>query len=80
MLRLLPLTAVFGGATSHKVRDDFQSWVPKNLEDRLQPDATNPHNDVEWVHATSTPRCEYGLFVDDVSLESVDHLAVNCQS
>ncbi|KAK9446275.1 chitinase [Metarhizium brunneum] len=64
------------GATSHQVRDHFESWVPKNLEDRLRPDATNSQNDV-GVHATSTPRYEYCLFVDDVCLESVDHPGVN---
>ncbi|EFY96769.2 hypothetical protein X797_009163 [Metarhizium robertsii] len=65
------------GATSSQVRDHFQSWVPKNLEDRLWPDATHPQNDVDWSHATSTPRYEYCLFVDDVCLESVDHAGVN---
>lgn len=65
------------GATSHQVRDHFQSWVPKNLEDRLRPDAANPQDDVDWLYATCTPRYEYCLFVDDLCLESVDHPGVN---
>ncbi|KAK4213997.1 hypothetical protein QBC37DRAFT_373519 [Rhypophila decipiens] len=65
------------GATSHQVRDHFRSWVPKNLEDRLGQDATNMDDDVDWVAATSTPRYEYCLFVDDICLESLDHPGVN---
>ncbi|KAH8126559.1 hypothetical protein LI328DRAFT_131475 [Trichoderma asperelloides] len=60
------------GATSHQVRDHFQSWVPKNLEDRVRLGATNLDDNVDWLYATSTPRYKYCLFVDDICLESVD--------
>lgn len=73
MSSLLLLTTVISGATSHQVRDHFQSWVPKNLKDRLRPDADDPQNDIDWIYATSTPRYKYCLFVDDICLESVDH-------
>lgn len=72
-LSLLPLIAVISGATSHQVRDHFQAWVPKNLEDRVRPGATNLDDDVDWHYATSTPRYKYCLFADDLCLESVDH-------
>lgn len=72
MLSLQLLIAVISGATSHQVRDHFQSWVPKNLEDRLRPDATNLEDYVGWLRATSTPRYKCCLFVDDICLESVD--------
>ncbi|KAK2598096.1 hypothetical protein QQS21_005807 [Conoideocrella luteorostrata] len=65
------------GATSHQVRDHFQCWVPKNLEGRLRTDAINLQDDVGWAHATSTPRYEYCLFVDDLCLESVDYPGIN---
>jgi hypothetical protein len=32
---------------------------------------------VDWVYATSTPRYEYCLVVDDICLESVEHPGVN---
>ncbi|UKZ70680.1 uncharacterized protein TrAtP1_011653 [Trichoderma atroviride] len=64
------------GATSHQVREHFQSWVPKNLEDRIRPDAVDFKKDkcwdIDWLRATSTPRYEYCLFADDICLESVD--------
>lgn len=72
MLSLQLLIAVISGATSHQVRDHFQSWVPKNLEDRLRSDATNLEDYVGWLRATSTPRYKCCLFVDDICLESVD--------
>lgn len=72
MLGLLLLMAVISGATSHQVRDHFQSWVPKNLEDRTRPDGTYSEDYVGWLRATSTPRYKYCLFADDICLESVD--------
>ncbi|KAI2626438.1 hypothetical protein GGR54DRAFT_470390 [Hypoxylon sp. NC1633] len=77
MLSLLLLIAVISGATSHQVRDHFQSWVPKNLVDRLRPDAIDLQDDVDWVYATSTPRYEYCLLVDHLCLESMDRPGVN---
>ena len=70
-------SCTISGATSHQVRDHFQSWVPKNLEGRFRPDATDLEDDVDWIHAASTPRYEYCLFVDDLCLESVDYPGVN---
>ncbi|KAG6005152.1 hypothetical protein E4U21_000406, partial [Claviceps maximensis] len=61
------------GATSHQVRDHFQSWVSENLEARLSPDATDSEDYINWLHATSTPRYVYCLFADDICLESMDH-------
>ncbi|KAM0523146.1 hypothetical protein ACHAPE_001638 [Trichoderma viride] len=66
---------VISGATSHQVREHFQSWVPKNLEDRVRPDAANLEDNMGWLglqYATSTPRYEYCLFADDICLESMD--------
>ncbi|KAL2130078.1 hypothetical protein VTI74DRAFT_6916 [Chaetomium olivicolor] len=63
--------------TSHEVRDHFRSWVQKDLEDRLRPDATNLDDYAGWLRATSTPRYEYCLFVDDICLESVDHPGID---
>ncbi|KAL7922554.1 hypothetical protein ACQKWADRAFT_292773 [Trichoderma austrokoningii] len=60
------------GATSHQVREHFQSWAPKSLEDRLRPGATKLESDIGWLYATSTPRYDYCLFADDICLESVD--------
>ncbi|KAK1244021.1 hypothetical protein MKX08_002159 [Trichoderma sp. CBMAI-0020] len=60
------------GATSHQVREHFQSWVPKNLEDRLRPGASDLKDDIGWHYATSTPRYQYCLFADDICLESMD--------
>ncbi|KAI0200143.1 hypothetical protein F4808DRAFT_470572 [Astrocystis sublimbata] len=65
------------GATSHQVREHFQAWVPKNLEDRLQPNATDMEDDLSWIYATTTPRYVYCLFVDDICLESVDYPSID---
>lgn len=59
-------------ATSHQVREHFQAWVPKNLDERLRPDATPSKQDVDWRLASETPRYEYCLFVDDFCIESWD--------
>ncbi|KAI1369131.1 hypothetical protein F5Y08DRAFT_293685 [Xylaria arbuscula] len=61
------------GATSDQVRDHFRSWVATSLEQRLRPGATDSPEDVGWLCATSTPRYQFCLFVDDICLESVDH-------
>ncbi|KAM0461429.1 hypothetical protein ACHAPV_004134 [Trichoderma viride] len=60
------------GATSHQVREHFQSWSAKSLEDRLRPGVTDLEYELDWVFAKSTPRYKYCLFADDICLESMD--------
>lgn len=58
-------------ASIYQVRRHFQAWVPENLKTRLRPGATDLDDDVDWVYATTTPRYEYCIYVDDVCLESL---------
>ncbi|KAL2837238.1 hypothetical protein BJY01DRAFT_221173 [Aspergillus pseudoustus] len=74
--------AQFDGVTSHIVRDHFQSWVSRELGDVLQDPAQRKrpvHSrdgvelmDVELGLAT---RYNFCLFVDDICLESLDHMS-----
>ncbi|PVH85899.1 hypothetical protein DL98DRAFT_393991, partial [Cadophora sp. DSE1049] len=61
------------GASIDEVRAHFQTWVPKSLESRLMPDTTSTIKDLALRRATTAPRYEYCLLVDEISLESLDY-------
>lgn len=74
----------FYGATSHQVREHFRAWATKNLAARLKADddagntTINTIEDISWKPATFATRYQFCLFVDSISLESLDQtLSVN---
>ncbi|KAI0406598.1 putative muramidase [Xylaria palmicola] len=65
------------GATTHAVRDHFHQWVPQDIQSRLPEGSTASAEDLESSGATSSPRYEYCLLVDDLCLESLDYPSLN---
>lgn len=64
--------ALDSGATSHQLRDHFQTWAPDNLAARLADAPETIIDDLDWTGVTTTPRYQYCLFVDSLCLESLD--------
>lgn len=71
----------FDGATSHELRDHFTVWVAEqlpqiaaspNLLKRLQAQGNNKHG----PEASLGPRWNFCVFVDDICLESLDHMCL----
>ena len=48
--------------------------MPKNLEARLRPDTKCTTSDVSYLSVDITPRYKYCLVVDEICLESLEHL------
>ncbi|KAI8949279.1 putative muramidase [Xylaria longipes] len=65
------------GATTHAVRDHFLQWVPKDLQSRLSESSKASVEDLELTGATSCPRYECCVLIDDLCLESLDYPNMN---
>lgn len=76
--------AKYDGATSHDIRDHFTSWVFNALPDimvntptesQLQLTLVNDPHSMGLEHVFGT-RYNFCLFVDDICLESVEHMDI----
>ena len=61
------------GASINEVRTHFHIWVSESLKSRLKLGAASAAKDLAMRRATSTPRYEYCLVVDEICLESLDY-------
>lgn len=81
-LVLMDDKARFAGATSHDIRDHFSSWVADELTHQLVDPGVLDHQAILRKNpqepgshlAEHGTRYNYCLFVDDICLESVEHM------
>lgn len=67
--------AKFNGATSHEVRDHFSAWVGDQLPQiAAGPDKLQRLMAKESPADTLGPHYNFCLFVDDICMESLDHM------
>ncbi|KAL2801093.1 hypothetical protein BJX66DRAFT_331278 [Aspergillus keveii] len=69
--------ARLNGATSHIVRDHFQSWVENQLgAQNGGAGCESPAADLELKVRGLAPRYNFCLFVDEICLESLDYMSM----
>ncbi|EFR02318.1 hypothetical protein MGYG_05315 [Nannizzia gypsea CBS 118893] len=72
--------AKFEGATSHDIRDHFNNWVADTLTEQMdttpseQQELRDPCKNESFITWSLGTRYNFCLFVDDICLESLDHM------
>ncbi|EEH33432.1 hypothetical protein PAAG_04482 [Paracoccidioides lutzii Pb01] len=67
--------AQFDGASSHVVRDHFNHWVQEEMAKLPKlPESEREEEDVLRKNIISETRYNFCLFIDDICLESVEHM------